>query len=470
MRPQRRVEVHTMVSSVGPGRSAREIWQTALGQLELQVNRTSYLTYLKDTTAQSFDGGCFTIVAPNTFARDWLDGRLSSTVKRTLIDIVGSPLDVRFVVRPDTTTSRASATPLEEWADAQPLTARKARLNPRYTFATFIVGTSNRLAHAAAEAVAAQPGQAYNPLFIWGGVGLGKTHLLHAIGHVAEAQGQSVIYVTSETFTNEFIRAIRDRQNDAFREKYRGVDVLLIDDIQFLATKEQTQEEFFHTFNDLHGNGKQVVITSDRSPKVMPSLEDRLRSRFEWGLITDVEAPDFETRLAILEKKARDSQVQVPSEVLELIAHKFQSNIRELEGSLNKALMFARTHGVPLSLEVAHQALLGGSPAVTRRRVITPRLVIETVADYYHVDPNELRGKRRDQHITQPRHVAMYIIREETQCTYQEIGAELGKRDHTTVMHGCEKIASDLKTNQQLVREVNEIRTLLYQRESLSRK
>ncbi|GIW08913.1 MAG: hypothetical protein KatS3mg060_3718 [Dehalococcoidia bacterium] len=297
-----------------------------------------------------------------------------------------------------------------------------------------------------------------------GGVGLGKTHLLHAIGHAAEALGLVVIYVTSETFTNEFIRAIRDRQNDAFREKYRSVDVLLIDDIQFLATKEQTQEEFFHTFNDLHSNGKQIVITSDRSPKVMPSLEDRLRSRFEWGLITDIGAPDFETRLAILEKKARDSQLSVPVEVLELIAHRFQNNIRELEGSLNKALMYARSHGVPLTLEVAHQALLGGSQPVTRRRMITPRLVIDTVADYYHVDPSELRGKRRDQHITLPRHVAMYIIREETTCTYQEIGAELGKRDHTTVIHGCEKIATDLKSNQQLAREINEIRTLLYQR------
>jgi chromosomal replication initiator protein len=455
-----------MANGAGPGRTAREIWQTALGQLELQVNRTSYLTYLKDTTAHSFDGGCFTIVAPNTFARDWLDGRLASTVKRTLIDIVGRPLDVRFVVRSDGAGYRAPSTPLEDWADAQPLAARKARLNPRYTFDTFIVGASNRLAHAAAEAVAAQPGGAYNPLFIWGGVGLGKTHLLHAIGHSVEARGRSVIYVTSETFTNEFIRAIRDRQNDAFREKYRSVDLLLIDDIQFLATKEQTQEEFFHTFNDLHGNGKQIVITSDRSPKVMPSLEDRLRSRFEWGLITDIEAPDFETRLAILEKKARESQVDVPSEVLELIAHKFQNNIRELEGSLNKALMVARTHGVPLTLEIAHQALLGGSQMVARRRVITPRLVIETVAEYYHLDQNELRGKRRDQHITHPRHVAMYLSREETHCTYQEIGAELGKRDHTTVMHGCERIANELKSNQQLVRELNEIRTLLYQRGS----
>ncbi|MDW8253915.1 MAG: chromosomal replication initiator protein DnaA [Chloroflexota bacterium] len=455
-----------MVNGVGPARTAREIWQTALGQLELQVNRTSYLTYLKDTTGYSFDGQCFTIVAPNTFARDWLDGRLASTVKRTLIDIVGAPVDVRFVVRPEETTSRAPSTPLEEWADSQPLAVRKARLNPRYTFDSFIVGASNRLAHAAAEAVAAQPGSAYNPLFIWGGVGLGKTHLLHAIGHRVEARGLSVIYVTSETFTNEFIRAIRDRQNDAFREKYRSVDLLLIDDIQFLATKEQTQEEFFHTFNDLHSNGKQIVITSDRSPKVMPSLEDRLRSRFEWGLIADIEAPDFETRVAILEKKARDCNAQVPREVLELIAHKFQNNIRELEGSLNKALMFARTHGVPLTLEVAHQALLGGTQTINRRRVITPRLVIETVAAYYRVDPSDLRGKRRDQHITHPRHVAMYIIREETQCTYQEIGAELGKRDHSTVMHGCERIASELKTNQQLVREVNEIRTLLYQQGS----
>jgi chromosomal replication initiator protein len=458
-----------MVNGFGQARSAREIWQTALGQLELQVNRTSFLTYLKDTAAGSFDGSCFTVVAPNTFARDWLEGRLASTVKRTLIEIVGQPVEVRFVVRAEEPVASAPTSPLEHWAESQP-PPRRSRLNPRYTFETFIVGSGNRLAHAAAEAVAAQPGGAYNPLFIYGGVGLGKTHLLHAIGHVAEHRHLSVLYVTSETFTNEFIRAIRDRQNDAFRERYRGVDVLLIDDIQFLATKEQTQEEFFHTFNDLHAANKQIVITSDRSPKVMPSLEDRLRSRFEWGLITDVEPPDFETRLAILERKARDSGVSVPLGVLELIAHKVQSNIRELEGSLNKVVMYARTHALPLTLEIAQQALLGSGATGGRRRVITPRLVIETVAEYYHLAVSDLCGKRRDQHIALPRHVAMYLIREETQCTYQEIGKELGKRDHTTVIHGCEKIATDLRTNQQLAREINEIRTLLYQRESAQRR
>ncbi|MFN8534400.1 MAG: chromosomal replication initiator protein DnaA [Dehalococcoidia bacterium] len=454
----------------GTTRTARDIWQTALGQLQLQVNATSFVTFLKETSGGDFDGSCFTVVAPNAFAREYLDGRLSSTIKRTLVEIVGGPLDVRFIVRSDEPSARLAGSPLEDWAAAQPLATRRARLNPRYTFSSFIIGAGNRFAHAAAEAVAAEPGTVYNPLVIWGGVGLGKTHLLHAIGHRAEEHGLVVNYATSETFTNEFIRAIRERQNDAFREKYRGVDMLLIDDIQFLASKEQTLEEFFHTFNDLHGGNKQIVITSDRSPKRMPSLEDRLLSRFEWGLIADVEPPDFETRVAILEQRARDTRVSVPSSVLELIAHKVQSNIRELEGSLNKAVMYARTHNVSVSVEVAQHALLGGSPTVARRRVITPRLVIETVSAYYHVEAVELRGKRRDQHITQPRHVAMYIIRDETQCTYQEIGFELGKRDHSTVMHGCEKIATDLKTNQDLARAISEIRTQLYEREAQERR
>jgi chromosomal replication initiator protein len=334
------------------------------------------------------------------------------------------------------------------------------RLNPRYRFSTFIVGSGNRLAHAASLAVADAPGQAYNPLFLYGGVGLGKTHLLHALGHKMLEQGLTVLYVSSETFTNEIINAIRFRTTDEFRAKYRSVDVLLVDDIQFIAGKDSTEEEFFHTFNSLYEMSKQIVICSDRPPKAIISLEERLRSRFEWGLIADIQPPDLETRMAILRAKADQLGREVPDDVMAFIAGRVQSNIRELEGSFNRLLAYADLQGQPLSAETAKSALASIASDGRQRRVSVPE-VLAVVAEYYRIPEDDLRGKQRDKHIVVPRQVAMYLMRQETEASLLEIGQALGGRDHSTVLHGCEKIAREINENTGLRKEVLAIRQQL---------
>jgi chromosomal replication initiator protein DnaA len=334
------------------------------------------------------------------------------------------------------------------------------RLNPRYRFSTFIVGSGNRLAHAASLAVSDAPGQAYNPLFLYGGVGLGKTHLLHALGHKMLEQGLTVLYVSSETFTNEIINAIRFRTTDEFRAKYRSVDVLLVDDIQFIAGKDSTEEEFFHTFNSLYEMSKQIVICSDRPPKAILSLEERLRSRFEWGLIADIQPPDLETRMAILRAKADQMGRDVPDDVMSYIAGRVQSNIRELEGSFNRLLAYADLQGLPLSPETAKTALASIATDGRQRRVSVAE-VLAAVAEYYRIPEVDLCGKQRDKHIVVPRQVAMYLMRQETEASLLEIGQALGGRDHSTVLHGCEKIAREINENTSLRKEVLAIRQQL---------
>jgi chromosomal replication initiator protein len=334
------------------------------------------------------------------------------------------------------------------------------RLNPRYRFSTFIVGSGNRLAHAASLAVSDAPGQAYNPLFLYGGVGLGKTHLLHALGHKMLEQGLTVLYVSSETFTNEIINAIRFRTTDEFRAKYRSVDVLLVDDIQFIAGKDSTEEEFFHTFNSLYEMSKQIVICSDRPPKAIVSLEERLRSRFEWGLIADIQPPDLETRMAILRAKADQLGRDLPDDVMSYIAGRVQSNIRELEGSFNRLLAYADLQGLPLSPETAKTALASIATDGRQRRVSVAE-VLAAVAEYYRIPEEDLRGKQRDKHIVVPRQVAMYLMRQETEASLLEIGQALGGRDHSTVLHGCEKIAREINENTSLRKEVLAIRQQL---------
>jgi chromosomal replication initiator protein len=334
------------------------------------------------------------------------------------------------------------------------------RLNPRYTFRTFIVGGSNQLAYAASVAVGDAPGQAYNPLFLYGGVGLGKTHLLHAVGHAAAEAGMAVLYATSETFTNEIVNAIMRRTTEEFRAKYRSVDVLLVDDIQFIAGKDSTEEEFFHTFNSLYESGRQIVICSDRPPKAIVSLEERLRSRFEWGMIADVQPPDFETRIAILRAKAEMMQRRIPDDVVEYLADRVQSNIRELEGSLNRLLAFSTLQRQPLTVDLAKAALATlASDARTRR--VTIQEVLAAVSEFYHISAEDLRGKQRDKHIVVPRHVAMYLMRQETEASLMEIGQTLGGRDHSTVLHGCEKIGREINENTALRKEVVAIRQRL---------
>ncbi len=334
------------------------------------------------------------------------------------------------------------------------------RLNARYTFATFIVGSANQLAHAASLAVAEAPGQAYNPLFLYGGVGLGKTHLLHAIGHVAVERNMSVLYVSSETFTNDIVNAIRYRTTEEFRAKYRSADLLLVDDIQFIAGKDSTEEEFFHTFNSLYESNRQIVICSDRPPKAIVSLEERLRSRFEWGLIADIQPPDLETRVAILSAKADMMHRLVPDDVILFLATRIHSNIRELEGSLNRLLAFSQLQGMPLTIDTAKAALASLATDGRQRRVSVAD-VLEAVAEHYRISADDLRGKQRDKHIVVPRQVAMYLMRQETEASLMEIGQALGGRDHSTVLHGCDKINREVNENSALRKEVLAIRQQL---------
>jgi chromosomal replication initiator protein len=331
-------------------------------------------------------------------------------------------------------------------------------LNPRYTFETFIVGKSNKFAHAASQAVAEQPGRVYNPLFLYGGVGLGKTHLLHAVGHTGEAAGLNVLYVTSEKFTNEIINAIRFQKTEEFRAKYRQIDILLVDDIQFIAGKESTEEEFFHTFNSLHNANKQIVVTSDRPPKAIRSLQDRLRSRFEWGLLADVQPPEYEHRLAILRSKCSSLRFTIPNAVIEYIARPECSNVRELEGALNRVIAYATLHDMPITVGLVTKALAhlynetDVKPHVPL--MLSPLEVLEGVSHYYHVDQELVRGKQRGRDIVWPRQVAMYLMRQETSASLQQIGATLGGRDHTTIMHGWERVTHEMKHNDRIRQEI----------------
>jgi chromosomal replication initiator protein len=389
------------------------------------------------------------------FARDWVENRLKGDIAEVLERIVGEPVQLSFVIV-DTVAPAPGAAVAKMPLQEEP---RRGYLNSRYTFEEFVVGNSNRFAHAASQAVAEAPAKAYNPLFLYGGVGLGKTHLMHAIGHrvLAEKPDAKIVYVSSEKFTNEFIIAIKNNQTLEFRTKYRHVDVLLIDDIQFLEGKEQTQEEFFHTFNSLHEAQKQLVISSDRPPKEIQTLESRLRSRFEWGLLTDIQPPDFETREAILRKKAETEHVPVPDEVLAFIAKVIPSNIRELEGSLIRVVAFASLTKSPITTELAGEVLKNAVAAAPMHRVTIP-LIKDRVAKFYGISIKEMEAQRRDQRVTLPRQIAMYISWQLTGASLPQIAREFGKKDHTTAMYARDKIA-DLMDADEAFR--NRVRTLI---------
>jgi chromosomal replication initiator protein len=437
---------------------AQKHWQAVLGELQLQMTRATFDTWLRGSEVISFEEGLYTVYVRHAYAVDWLENRLMPLIRRTLRRRAGAEADVVFTARtadqpdhlvlvPETVPEVA---PLAEQTRAVANGRPSDELNPRYTFHSFVVGASNRLAHAASLAVAENPAHAYNPLFIYGGVGLGKTHLLHALGHEAKQRGLSVLYVSSEWFTNDLINAIRDQRTEEFRAKYRNNDMLLVDDIQFIAGKERTQEEFFHTFNTLHGAGKQIVVSCDRPPKSLVALEDRLRSRFGWGLIADVQPPDFETRVAILREKAETVSTQVPNDVLAHIARKVPSNIRELEGALNCVLAHARLMHAPLSLETAEAAL---ESILDRPADLSPQRILAAVAKHYGLTEGDLVGRSRRRIVSVPRQLVMYLVREETETSLPRIGELLGGRDHTTIIHGCEKIASQIETDEQLRRD-----------------
>jgi chromosomal replication initiator protein len=444
---------------------AKQVWRAALGELQVSLSQANFETWLKDTALVDVDESTFTIAVPNGFAKDWLETRYRSLISQTLARVVGYSVQLDFEVR-------EVLPQVEDGAPPQPVRLEPSRvggegpsasLNPRYTFSTFIVGSANRLAHAASLSVAERPGHAYNPLFLYGGVGLGKTHLMHAIGNqvIARFPRKRVVYATSEKFTNEFITSIQQGRIDDFRARYRKIDLLLIDDIQFIADKERTQEEFFHTFNAIHEDGKQIVLSSDRPPKAILTLEERLRSRFEWGLIADLTAPDLETRIAILRAKAEENGVPIGQDVLEFIARKVVSNIRELEGALNRIVAYASMGAMPITIDLA-QAVLSNVLYNPKRRSVTPERIALAVSEFYGVDMDTLRGQKRDKAIVLPRQVAMYLMRAETDVSLMRIGAELGGRDHSTVLHACDKIDRASQDNEELRRDIAAVRELIY--------
>ncbi|HSG41664.1 MAG TPA: chromosomal replication initiator protein DnaA [Anaerolineales bacterium] len=449
--------------------NADQAWQSVLGQLQMEMPRASFDTWVRDTKPVSYQDGTLTVGVRNAYARDWLENRLASTVNRLLVGIMNSAVAVSFIVNGHTDEVIVDKVPSsqEEIPDqTQILPAsvskqpdRNANMNPRYIFDAFVVGSGNRLAHAACLAVTEKPARAYNPLFLYGGVGLGKTHLLHAIGNACQQRGLNVLYVSSEEFTNDLITAIRTHTTQAFREKYRSMDVLLVDDIQFIAGKESTQEEFFHTFNTLHGQDKQIIVSSDRPPKALVTLEERLRSRFEWGLTADIQPPDLETRLAILRTKAERTGRNVPNEVLELIAERVQSNIRELEGALNRILAFADLSGSMLTPDLVEVAL---SDLLPQRSDVEPEKIIELVAREWQTTVEALLGRDRTHKIAQPRQVAMYLLRKETDASFPQIGDALGGRDHSTVMYAINKITNEIETKTDLRKRVVSVKQQLY--------
>ena len=451
---------------------AEKIWQAALGELELQMTQATFSTWVKPTSVVAWEQDTIVLGAPNGYIKDWLENRLHAPIERTLSGVLGKKVDVEFVVwaeeqeikQIDALPLLNSSSKVTGYGSPHPRNGTlngngHMPLNPKYTFETFVVGSSNRLAHAAALAVTDTPALAYNPLFLYGGVGLGKTHLLHAIGHGVQHKGHQVLYISSEQFTNDLINSIRTHNTEEFRLKYRNTDVLLIDDIQFIAGKESTQEEFFHTFNTLHASNKQIVVTSDHPPKAIPTLEERLRSRFEWGLIADIQPPDLETRIAILQFKAEGQPIPIPDDVINVIAQRIVSNIRELEGALNKVVAhatLARTRPSVESLDVALQDL------VAAPKSLTPEQIVEAVAQFYHISAEEIKGRRRSKDIVRPRQVVMFLARQETPASLPEIGAALGGRDHTTVIYGIEKVKGLQQEDSTLRRQILAIREQLY--------
>jgi chromosomal replication initiator protein len=437
-------------------------WQKTLDILKTELSEPSFNTWLKKTKAVTKYNNTFVIAVPNGFAKDWLESRYANLIKNTLQLVTSEELEVSFVL--PQANGEIDYLPKERNKSDQYINSKGnnnktiSNFNPKYTFESFVVGNSNRFAHAASLAVAETPSKAYNPLFIYGGVGLGKTHLMHAIGQYVFLNNPhtKVIYVSSEKFTNELINSIRENKTVQFRNNYRNMDVLLIDDIQFLAGKESTQEEFFHTFNTLYEANKQIIISSDRPPKEIPTLEDRLRSRFEWGLITDIQPPDLETRIAILRKKAQLENINVHNDVLVYIANKIQSNIRELEGALIRVVAYSSLTGKEVVPELVQEALKDILPE-NKPKEISIELIQQAIADHFHIKMEDFKAKKRTRAIAYPRQIAMYLARELTDCSLPKIGEEFGGRDHTTVLHAYEKISQERSQDANLNRTITEI-------------
>ncbi|MFN2449054.1 MAG: chromosomal replication initiator protein DnaA [Candidatus Baltobacteraceae bacterium] len=429
---------------------ANDLWQSALAALECKFSKPIYEMWIKPMRLVSLSGNELLLAVQNNFARDWVENRLKVQIIEVLSEIFGAGIEMQLTIVPEAADGEPAHGTVPAAPSGRPSNEfRPGNLNSRYTFGEFVIGNSNRFAHAAAQAVAAAPARAYNPLFLYGGVGLGKTHLMHAIGHRAlqDNPEANVVYVSSEKFTNEFIIAVQNNKTVEFRNKYRLVDVLLIDDIQFLEGKEGTQEEFFHTFNALHESGRQLVISSDRPPKEIQTLENRLRSRFEWGLLTDIQPPDLETREAILRKKAESEKIPVPDEVTSFIAKVIPSNIRELEGALIRVVAYSSLTKSSITVDLAAEVLKNAVAQAPLRRITIPSIK-EKVAKAHGLTVKEMDNHRRDQRVAAPRQIAMYVCTELTDCSLPHIAREFNKKDHTTVMYARDKVKEQMQRDE----------------------
>ncbi len=448
-----------------------QLWQAALGELELHLSKANFTTWFKNTFIAEHDGRRVVVGVPNGFTKAWLEQKYHEAIVKALHHASNKSVEeVSYRVESPQRSAQASADapassgqPAARPAVSATSSQTHTGVNPKHTFEHFVIGKGNELARAAAKAVSDKPGQVYNPLFIYGGVGLGKTHLIQAVGNeiLARDPNKRVLYVTSERFTNEFIQAVSRGSAEKFKNFYRGVDALLIDDIQFLSGKEGTQEEFFHTFNALHQANKQLVITSDRPPKSIAALEARLLSRFEWGMIADIAQPDLETRIAILEAKCREKNYQLEPEVVAYVASTVQSNIRELEGALNRLIAYHQLNNAQPTLEAAKN-ILGSLAQAPRRGGITPKQLIQTVATFFDLSIEDLVGASRKKELVEPRQIAMYLLREELRSSFPAIGNELGGRDHTTAMHACTKITKQIEKDEKTKQDVSLIKQRLY--------
>ena len=445
---------------------AKELCTKAKELLKKEMTNISYETWIKNIEIQKITNDTITILVSATFHKDTLKNRYYDLIFNTFKFLTNKEYKIEFLSMEDVSKDD-SLENLENSDDSHINNSKiNTSLNPKYTFETFVVGNNNRFAHAASLAVAESPATSYNPLFLYGGVGLGKTHLMHAIGNKILSNNPSlkILYVTSEKFTNQLINAIKDAKTEAFRNKYRYVDVLLIDDIQFIAGKERIQEEFFHTFNTLRENSKQIILSSDRPPKEIQLLEDRLKSRFEWGLIADISNPDYETRLAILRKKAETDNVVIDDDILSNIANRVSSNIRELEGVFNKLVAFSTLSKGPITIEMAEKAI--NDISSQNNNVISSDYIQEEVAKYFNINKKDLKSSKRSNNIAYPRQIAMYLCRELANMSFPKIGEDFGNRDHTTVMHGCNKIEKEIENNTNTKLIVESVQKMILEKKS----
>lgn len=446
-----------------------QLWQNALGEIELQISRPNYVTWLKNSRLVDKQDGVALVSLPNNFAKEWVENKYQKVILSALRNLDESTKKIQFTVNnkqlqvsPSRKKSSADSAGRGQLAFEEFKIDPETNLNPRYNLSTFVVGKTNELAYAAATAVIEEIGRKYNPLFIYGGVGLGKTHLIQSIGNEIKSKYENnvkVKYVSSEKFTNDVIYGIRNKRMEDMKEKYRNVDVLIIDDIQFIGGKTSTEEEFFHTFNSLYENNKQIIISSDRPPKFIPTLEERLRSRFEGGMIADISYPDYELRLAILRTKLQERGMSLPDNIVEYVANKIQKNLRELEGVLNRILFYQQTR-TNVSLKTVEEIVSETIQQPTRN--INPNQVIKAVADYFEISPNDLTGRCRQKSIVEPRQIAMYLLRDILGLSYPDIGQKLGKRDHTTAIYAFTKLSEEMNKNQDLNQKIIAIKDLVY--------